>query len=280
MFSFGLALTLGVLAVVVAKASMKGSAATPAAVVQVVVARNTLPAGARIGRDQLVLAPWTEGAPPQGAFTSIDTVIDIRGDRYALRAIAANEPILADKVSAPGARATLSSIVGHDMRAVTIRVNDVLGVAGFILPGDRVDVLLTRSANASDAATDILLQSVRVLGVDQEAGEIKDKAQVARAVTLEVDPDDAQKLALASAAGTLTLALRNSVDGDQAHARTVRLEDLRITPPRAPVRAVHAAPPPVAAGPTVAILRGIKSDIVEVSRGDESEFRHSSTPPP
>src|SRR3546814_9365193 len=114
------------------------------------------------------------------------------------------------------------------MRAVTIRVNDVAGVAGFVLPGDRVDVLLTRDRTggeggnvANNLITDVLLQNVKVLGIDQDANQEKDKPSVAKAVTLEVSPQQAQKLALASQLGSLALMLRNLGDAEQEMVKQI-----------------------------------------------------------
>jgi pilus assembly protein CpaB len=96
------------------------------------------------------------------------------------------------------------------MKAVTIRVNDVEGVAGFVLPGDRVDVMLTRQQDKAVAAADVVLQNVRVLAIDQLADERTEKPSVVKAVTLEVEVTAAQKLALAATVGTLSLALRKA----------------------------------------------------------------------
>ena len=121
---------------------------------------------------------------------------DVAGRRVVLTAIEANEPMLSSKITGPGQRATLSAVIADGMRAVTIRVNDVDGVAGFVLPGDRVDVALTRQADKNNT-NDVVLQNIKVLAIDQTADERTDKPSIARAVTLEVDSTDAQKLALA-----------------------------------------------------------------------------------
>ena len=114
------------------------------------------------------------------------------------------------------------------MKAVTIRVNDVFGVAGFVLPGDRVDILLTRNErpggqgeSSNKAATDLLLQNVRVLAIDQHADDRSEKAIVAKAVTLELGSEDAQKVTLASTLGALSLALRGA--GWTDIGRTLRI---------------------------------------------------------
>ena len=161
---------------------------------------------------------------PTGAFAKISDLMSA-GRRVVLTAIEANEPILSSKITGPGQRATLSAMIADGMRAVTIRVNDVDGVAGFVLPGDRVDVALTRQADKNNT-NDVVLQNVKVLAIDQIADERTDKPSIARAVTLEVNSTDAQKLALASTVGTLSLMLRRAGEAKAADTRRVTLGDL------------------------------------------------------
>jgi pilus assembly protein CpaB len=133
------------------------------------------------------------------------------------------------------------------MRAVSIRVDDVSGVAGFILPGDRVDVMLTRrlegTAPDSSLATDIILQNVLVLGIDQLSDQDREKPVVARTATVAVTPEDAQKLALAQQAGTLGLALRNATSVDRVPSERVVQRDLapNAAPAPHPARRVTRA---------------------------------------
>jgi pilus assembly protein CpaB len=168
-------------------------------------------------------------------------------------------------------------VIDENMRAMTIRVNEVLGVAGFVLPGDRVDVLLTQKENRETPVTDILLQNVRVLGVDQDTNLAKDKPSVARAVTLEVSPAQAQQLTLGATIGTLSLALRNATNVGEIASRTIGVRDLR--PGTAPAPA--ATPPqPVreARDPRsqVRVLRGTKESEVEVQRDGSIRTRAAS----
>src|SRR5690606_10778317 len=128
---------------------------------------------------------WPNDAIPDNAFSTIAELM--KGEkRVVLASMEANEPIVSAKITGPGQKATLSALIEEGMKAVTIRVNDVDGVAGFVLPGDRVDVLMTRSAENS-GTTDIVLQNVKVLGIDQLADARAEKPTVAKAVTLEVD---------------------------------------------------------------------------------------------
>ena len=120
--------------------------------------------------------------------------------------------MLALKVTGAGQRATLSALVKPGMKAVTIRVNDVEGVGGFVLPGDRVDVALTRQIDKTSATTEVVLQNAKVLAIDQSADERATKASVPKSVTLEVDTLEAQKLSLAATVGSLSLLLRQAGD--------------------------------------------------------------------
>jgi pilus assembly protein CpaB len=209
-------------------------AAEPENTVTVVVAKDRLTFGNTLRKEQLRLVKWPGDAVPEGAFTSIEAVVG-EEERVVLRSIEVNEPVLQNKLSGFGGKASLAAILSPEMRAVTIRVNDVAGVAGFVLPGDRVDILLTRDRTggaggnaANNLITDVLLQNVKVLGIDQDANEDKEKPSVAKAVTLEVSPQQAQKLALASQLGSLALMLRNITDAAAEQVKTVSTRDLSV----------------------------------------------------
>ncbi|MER9439139.1 Flp pilus assembly protein CpaB [Mesorhizobium sp. M0618] len=195
----------------------------------VVVAAVALKFGDTLSADKLREVAWPTGAVPAGAFKTTKELLT--GDsKQALQAIGVNEPILATKVTGPGQRATLSAVLGEGMKAVSIRVNDVLGVAGFVFPGDRVDVLLTRTVRNAEGAdqsfVDVLLQSMKVLAVDQVADESKDSPTVVKSVTLEASTRDAQKLTLAAGAGQLSLALRQAAASNGETTERVTLSDL------------------------------------------------------
>jgi pilus assembly protein CpaB len=260
------------------------AAPAPATVVgprtTVVVAARPIAFGERLSPDLLKEQPWPWGATPPGAFRSVAELT--QGEtRLALAPIAANEPILPNRVSGPGGRATLSGVIRAGMRATTIRVDDATGVAGFVLPGDFVDVIVTREEKTGQVEgqtaimrSDTLLESVRVLAVDQVASDDKNDPIVAKAATVEVTPDQAQKLALAGQVGTLSLALRSASDplasAGAASARTIRTADLRLggtgsapAPARARVvRAARGGP----SGPSVQIYRAAEPTRVSVRR--------------
>jgi pilus assembly protein CpaB len=221
----------------------------------VVVASKSLRFGSDVSPSSLREIEWPQNAVPTGAFARISDLMS-NGRRVVLTAIEANEPILASKITGPGQRATLSAMIADGMRAVTIRVNDVEGVGGFVLPGDRVDVSLTRQGDRTASTTDVVLQSVKVLAIDQTADERADKPAIARSVTLEVDVNSAQKLALASSVGTLSLMLRRAGEAGSEQARRVTMGDLLGT------SAPAAAPESKFA--TIGVRRGSKRDDVSV----------------
>jgi pilus assembly protein CpaB len=234
MIMIAVAVVFGLLAVFVAQAWLNSQAEMrarnldaqkkPLATQTIVVAAKPLRFGAELGAMSLREIPWTQDAVPAGAFSKISDLTSTR--RVVLTAIEANEPILASKITGSGQRATLSAMLADGMKAVTIRVNDVEGVAGFVLPGDHVDVVLTRQQDKTVAAADVVLQNVRVLAVDQIADERAEKPSVAKAVTLEVEVTAAQKLALAATVGTLSLALRKAGEATALNTRRITLSDL------------------------------------------------------
>ncbi|RVD48767.1 Flp pilus assembly protein CpaB, partial [Mesorhizobium sp. M8A.F.Ca.ET.023.02.2.1] len=196
----------------------------------VVVAAVPLKFGDTLTDDKLREIAWPAGAVPAGAFKTTKEMLAGEGVKQALQAIGTNEPVLATKITGPGQRATLSAVLGEGMKAVSIRVNDVLGVAGFVFPGDRVDILLTRTVRGDDGAdksfVDVLLQSMKVLAIDQVADVSKDSPTVVKSVTLEVSTKDAQKLTLAAGAGQLSLALRQAAASKGEATERVTLSDL------------------------------------------------------
>lgn len=198
----------------------------------IVVAKEPMRFGERVLPEKIQVIPWATATLPDGAFRSIE---EMGGDteetaRFVLSAIEKGEPVLASRITMPGQRAKLSTSLEPGAKAVSIRVNDVAGVAGFVLPGDRVDVLLTRAGNSGEEAyVDVLLQGVRVLAIDQIADDRKDQPSVVRTVTFEVSTEEAQKLTLGSAVGTLSLALRNVVSSDVVESRRVTLADMSKT---------------------------------------------------
>lgn len=193
----------------------------------IVVAKGGLGFGDRITADRVELLEWASDRLPAGAFTKIEDLVGETDEdaRYVLATMEAGEMILPGKITTPGQRAKLSTAITPGMRAVSISVNDVLGVAGFVLPGDRVDVMLTRN-DGTGPFVDVLLQGVRVVAIDQTADDRADQPSVVRTVTFEVSTDEAQKLTLAANIGTLSLALRNLGAGEMQKTDRVTVVDL------------------------------------------------------
>ena len=233
----------------------------------VVAAAGHLPFGTPLTENNVIEIPWAAKTVPEGAFTSKQALLK-DGRRVTLGTIQPNEPILASRVTGAGQRASLSNLLDPDKRAITIRVDDVRGVAGFILPNDRVDVVLIRSVTDSGARrdySDLLLQDVKVIAIDQLSSEQKDRPTVAKAVTLEVTPYQAQKISLATNVGHLSLILRKAGDSNVVQDRRVTESDLTVTEPRS-----QKEPPPPPAGPAfsdVTIMRNLKSQDYKVVRG-------------
>jgi pilus assembly protein CpaB len=231
----GFAVVFGLLAVFIAQVWLNNQAdmraksleanKKPELTQSIVVAKQPLRFGTELTMEMLQEVPWPAQAMPTGAFARIKDILS-GGRRVVLTAIEPNEPVLALKITGPGQRATLSALVKPGMKAVTIRVNDVEGVGGFVLPGDRVDVVLTRQIDKGSATTEVVLQNARVLAVDQIADERATKAAVAKSVTLEVEMVEAQKVWLASSVGSLSLLLRMAGDIADVKTRKITLKDL------------------------------------------------------
>lgn len=238
----GFAVVFGLLAVFIAQVWLNNQASMQArnmeankrqvATHTIVVAKEPLRFGTELTASMLQEVPWPSESLPAGAFTAINDILS-GGRRVVLSAIEANEPVLALKITGAGQRATLSALVKPGMKAVTIRVNDVEGVGGFVLPGDHVDVVLTRQIDKGSATTEVVLQNTKVLAVDQNADDRLFKASVAKSVTLEVDTVQAQKVWLASSVGSLSLLLRKAGETAETKTRKVTLNDLGNNEPTA-----------------------------------------------
>ncbi len=243
------AVVFGLLAVFVAQSWLNSQAELrmknidankkPVSTSTIVVASKSLRFGTELTPQQLREVAWPEDALPTGAFAKIGDLLK-DGKRVVLSAIEVNEPVLGTKVTGTGQRATLSALLRDGLKAVTVRVNDVEGVAGFVLPGDRVDVTLTRQIDKTAASTDVVLQNARVLAIDQIADERSEKPAVVKAVTLEVDVVGAQKLSLAASIGSLSLMLRKAGDANAEYTRRITLNDLNTA--TAPIAAERKGP--------------------------------------
>ncbi len=195
--------------------------------VRVVIATRDIPYGQAIQAQMLEVISWPRGALPPNAINDIALLIP-KTDQPPRRAkfgMAAGDLILASKVSEFGAKVTIVQGLGVNTRAMAIKVDAETAVAGFVTPGDTVDILLTQGKN-EDLRSVTILQNIRVIGVDQDSDANVEQPTVARTVTVEVSPDNAQRLALAQEAGTLSLSLRTLDGATDAPMQSVRLSDL------------------------------------------------------
>jgi len=229
----------------------------------VVVVTERVSLGNRLTRENVRLAPWPKSAVLAGSFQDVAAVMD----RGVIVPMEANEPVLESRLASKGAGAGLTTAIPEGMRAVSIRVNDVIGVAGFVIAGTRVDVILTGSPiqGGSGAAGDVaktILENVQVLAAGQNIdSDANGRPQSTQVVTLLVTPEDSQKLALASTEGRMQLALRNPLDTEPKNTPVVHRASLYTgsasAPVAAPVLRVEApvrivkvtSPPPPAPAP-------------------------------
>ena len=199
----------------------------------VVVAAAPIVRGAALQGALLKVVRYPLDARPAGAFTSLSQLTGIGRPRIALRSIQPNEPVLPGAISGPGGRLNLSGGLTPGMRAISIRSNDVAGVAGFILPGDRVDVLLTRSSGSGSgqqtSSTQVVADNVRVLAIDQSDDPGAEKPAVARSVTVEVTPAEAQTISLGQTVGSVALSLRQFNDEAPVNRRVTTMADLGMS---------------------------------------------------
>jgi pilus assembly protein CpaB len=188
----------------------------------VVIAKVEIPVGSRIIAEQLTVAQFPRSVSPDGTFNKVD---DNLIGRVAVTRIAAREPITESRLAPIGSAAGLSSVIPEGYRAMNVRVDDVVGISGFIMPGALVDVVVTieppEGGNQRERISKIVLQNIKVLANGQNLDKPKNEKEAERVktVTLQVTPDQAEKLALASSEGRLQLVMRNSIDqGDEVTA--------------------------------------------------------------
>ena len=293
MIALGVAIVLGLFAVYIGNAYLNGQQqkAVAGGTTKVAVASVPLAYGTELTADKVRFVDYPNSSIPPGAYNNAATLMPAGQKRFALLAMGVNEPILAAKISAPGQGASIASLLTDGMRAATVRIDDVSGVAGFVQPNDSVDVFITRTlpGDAAQQVTDVLLQNVRVLAIDQEAKNADGTPKLARSATFEVSPIDGQKLALGQKTGQLSLVLRKPGEQNNPVVETVNMNDLRynmyggarypapavvggysaalteprpvVTRPSAPRK---AAPKKAPEKPSVEIYRGTKSDQYKV----------------
>jgi pilus assembly protein CpaB len=279
LFVLCLAIVMGGIAAFLARSWLKShaNASANASIGTIVVAAEPLGFGTVINPGNVVELPWAAEKMPEGAFVSSAALLR-EGPRFVLSALDRNEPVLRSKITKPGQRASLSTLLETGKRAVTVRVDDVRGVAGFILPGDFVDVVLISEEPAAkrESYSEILLHHVKVLAIDQLTIERPDHPTVAKAVTIEVTPEQAQKVLLATNIGRLSLVLRQPGDVSAASDRRVTERDLnrglvpatlKVASPQPPA----PAPPAPAPGPPPLVVKLPETVIVAIVRGTKRD---------
>jgi pilus assembly protein CpaB len=265
-----IALLAGAAAVMMASRWMQAQAKSGSGIA---VASVDVEIGAKLTPEMLRLVEWPVSSVPPGAF---DNLAALDG-RVVKTGVVRGEPLIESKLAAAGTKGGLSAVVAEGKRAMTVRVNDVVGVAGFALPGNFVDIMVntqhdsTRHANKDNAISKIVLERILVLAVAQEADRDATKPKVVNAVTLEVTPAQAESLDLARSVGTLSLVLRNQSDpnpgGTDGATKLTLLREERAPPtpvasPKPAVRVVRvvAAPPPTP--PAVAVKPAVCVEVI------------------
>jgi pilus assembly protein CpaB len=234
---------------------------------EVVVAAVDIELGSKINPQMLTTVKWPSDSVPQGAFTSVAAL----QDRVVKVGVQRGDAIVERKLSAVGTKGGLSAVISEGKRAMTVRVNDVVGVAGFALPGNYVDVMVNTQqgeragGDGQNTISMTVLEQVLVLAVAQEASRDDMKPKVVSAVTLELSPLDAEKLDLARSVGTLSLVLRNQLDKQVVATRGVTRAQLLGMQPV--VQKAVAAPSPAVVRPQpVRVAQPAPTDCVEVIR--------------
>lgn len=263
----GFSVVVGLVAVVMAGRwlSQQGSVATT----QVVVASSDINLGTALDPGMLQMVTWPSGSIPKGSFNDrkgLDT-------RVLQTSVMRGEPILESKLAPLGTKGGLSAVIAAGKRALTVKVNEVVGVAGFARPGNYVDVMVNTEDDNKRPLSKIVLERILVLAVAQEVSRDETKPKVVNAVTLEVTPEQAEKLDLARSVGTLSLALRNQVDENLAATPGIRKNELLAkTGPQTETKPATAQPARTAKRPRakasqpkekVEIIRGIEKSEVK-----------------
>jgi pilus assembly protein CpaB len=243
-----------------------------------VVAAKQMPLGTLITRDAVKVVDWPARTPLQGGFASIDAVVD----RGLITSVVENEPISENKLAPKEAGAGLPPTITQGMRAISIRVNEVIGVAGFVVPGTRVDVvsiLGNKAGTNNDMLSRVVVSNVPVLSAgtryDQDEARADGKAIRSTVVTLMVNPLDADRIALAQSQGELMLTLRHPLDLEPTDPRGVRMASLitgadEYAPkPVASTGPRRAQPPPPPPPPPAPIVRAYKVETIRAAKRSE-----------
>jgi pilus assembly protein CpaB len=238
---------------------------------RILVAATDISLGQRLAPEMFKLADWPADSVPKGAFTDAQKL----GGRVLKTNLLMGEPVSEVKLAPAGTLGGLSALITEGKRAITVRVNDVIGVAGFALPGNYVDIIVSTQKDVPPGAdarqqniSKIVLERILVLAVAQEVNRDETKPKVVNAVTLEVTPEQAEKLDLARSVGTLSLALRNQVDPQSASTEGATKLTLLPEAPPAPRKPASKPAPVVRPAPVVLkVAAPVRRDCVTVLNG-------------
>jgi pilus assembly protein CpaB len=254
-------LVLGLIAVVVAGKWVSDQAGIDASTV--ITAHHDVDVGTKITGDMLSMTNWPSSSKPNGSFQAPE---ELEG-RVLKSNLVRGEPILESKLAPVGTSGGLSGVIAKGKRAITVRVNDVIGVAGFALPGNQVDILVNAQDENRKSFSRIVLEQIKVLAVAQDIGRDDTNPRVVKAVTLEVTPEEAETLDLARSIGSLSLVLRNQMDEQHIDTEGRRIGDLLNEAPSVvaapPKKKVHRAPKTQ----TIAVIRGLNQSDSKVGQG-------------
>lgn len=284
------ALLFGLLAAVSVSRYLSSAQAYTKNLNRVAVAKVAIPVGTKIISEQIMVVQFPKESTPDGAFDSPEKL----AGRVAVTNIAAREPITESRLAPEGTAAGLSAVIPEGYRAMTVKVDDVVGLSGFIMPGTLVDVVVVidpeEKAGMTDPISKIVLQNIKVLASGQNIDKPEDQreANSVKAVTLQVTPEQAEKLALAATEGKLQLVMRNSIDqgdeptkginkrtllsGEQAtpvpEPGSLKSEQPKVAPRSRPVRVRTEEKQPVVAEPekprkSVEMIEGSKKRSVD-----------------
>ena len=228
----------------------------------VVVATVEIPFGQMVEAQQVAVVRMPRETVPDDAFDASEKVVGKIATFSMLRGDVLRGARLAEHLGG----STLASLIGPDKRAISVRVDDVVGVGGFLLPGNRVDVLATKRSdgNSNDAEARTILENLRVLAVDQTAGTDKTQPVVVRAVTLEMTAKEAEALVKAQTEGKLQLALRNPLDVEKKPTAVVAPTVEAKVAPAAPVTKPKPVVRSSGGGGAVTIIRGVEVEVAKV----------------
>ena len=231
----------------------------------VAVAARSLPVGTMLTASDVKLVPWPASSPVAGGYSSVEEVVN----RGLIAPVVENEPLTATKIAVPEAGAGLPPTITAGMRAISVKVNEVIGVAGFVVPGTRVDVVVTLSSGQrNESQSRVVVSNVQVLtaGTKFDQEQARDGKPVpSTVVTLLVTPEDAERIALASAEGSIMLTLRNPLDTRPTETKGTRMAALMGAPDPPPVTRVVQGlrraepPPPPAPAPSIYSVETIRA---------------------